>query len=68
VERDSHGDGKVLITSNAPDIELQGKAANIGFPSQPAGIEHFMKMLEQNAPRLGERQLNELRQALNKKQ
>jgi hypothetical protein len=61
-------DGKVLITSNAPDMKRQDKAANIGFPTEPAEIEHFMKMLSQNAPRLGERQVNELRQALGKKQ
>jgi len=38
------------------------------FPPEPAEIEHFMKMPSQNAPRLGEGQLNELRQALNKTQ
>ena len=36
-------DGNVLVTSNGKDGE------NIGFPSEPAGIEHFEHMLKSTA-------------------
>ena len=56
-------DGKTLITSNTPDRKRQGKAANIGFPSEETEIGHFMKMLSETAPRLAEGQRAEIRQA-----
>jgi RNA polymerase sigma factor (sigma-70 family) len=61
-------DGKTLITSNSPDRKRQGKAANIGFPSEAAEIEHFMNMLAQTAPRLTDQQRSEIRQSLLKKE
>jgi RNA polymerase sigma factor (sigma-70 family) len=57
-------DGMVLITSNAPALKRRGKAMNIGFPSSTEGIEHFVKMLEQTAPRLTKDQLAQVRKAL----
>jgi len=57
-------DGKPLITSNAPPAEPDDDETNIGFPSSPPGIEHFLRMLRQTAPRLTDDRLAALRQAL----
>ena len=50
-------DGKSLVTSDGPD-------GNIGFPSEPASIEHFMSMLSSTKQRMSEEQLDELRKDL----
>jgi protocatechuate 3,4-dioxygenase beta subunit len=60
------GDGKPLITSNAEEAEEYG-STNIGFPSSPTGIEHFLKMLKQTAPRLSAETLTILREGLARK-
>jgi RNA polymerase sigma factor (sigma-70 family) len=61
------GDGKVLITSNTTEAKRRGKPANIGFPSDEAGIAHFVKMLKETAPRMKAEELAEMRKALAKK-
>ena len=40
-------DGKVLATSNKPD-----DGSNIGFPSQPDEIDHFLHILRTTAQRM----------------
>jgi thiol-disulfide isomerase/thioredoxin len=60
-------DGKVLITSNAPASDARSGSSNIGFPSSPEGVEHFLTMLKQTAPRLTQEQRNALRKGLEKK-
>jgi thiol-disulfide isomerase/thioredoxin len=61
-------DGAELVTSNAPGLERQLGNNNIGFPSEPKAIEHFISMLRQTAPRLAAEKLEELRAALAKRQ
>jgi RNA polymerase sigma factor (sigma-70 family) len=58
------GDGKTLLTSNTPAMKREGKAANIGFPSEPPEIDHFVKLLSETAPRLSAAQLAAIRQSL----
>ena len=58
-------DAKMLITSNAaPDEEGPARNTNIGFPSSAQGVEHFLKMLKETAPRLAAGKLAELKAAL----
>jgi thiol-disulfide isomerase/thioredoxin len=57
-------DGKALVTSNAPEADPEEGPPNIGFPSTPEGIDHFLRMLRQTAPRLTEERLVALRQTL----
>jgi thiol-disulfide isomerase/thioredoxin len=58
-------DGKLLITSNAPaNKDEPAGNTNIGFPSEKEGIEHFVRMLRETAPRLPGAKLAELREAL----
>jgi thiol-disulfide isomerase/thioredoxin len=59
-------DGKVLITSNAPKEDSPSGSSNIGFPSSPEGIEHFLTMIKQTAPHLSQKQINALRKGLEK--
>ena len=47
----------VLATSDGPD-------GNIGFPSEPAGIDHFINMLESTMQRMSDEDLKTLRKAL----
>lgn len=61
-----NGDGKVLITSNALTEDPSSGSSNIGFPSSPEGIEHFLTMLKQTAPHLSQEQQNALRKGLEK--
>ncbi len=49
--------GKRLVTSDAPE-------GNIGFPSTPAGVEYFLKMLTTTAQRLSQEDQAILRKAL----
>jgi hypothetical protein len=51
------GEGEVLATSDGPD-------GNIGFPSEPAGIDHFMSMIKSTGQRISDKELGELRAAL----
>jgi hypothetical protein len=60
-------DGKARITSNAPGTRPDRDSTNIGFPSDPEAIEHFLNMLKQTAPHLSAEQLGELRKALSAK-
>ncbi|HEV7280491.1 MAG TPA: thioredoxin family protein [Pirellulaceae bacterium] len=54
-------DGKSLATSDGPD-------GNIGFPSEPVSIEHFMSMLSSTKQRMSDAQLEELRKDLEPKE
>lgn len=47
-------EGKPLATSDGPD-------GNIGFPSEPAGIDHFLSMLQSTSQRMSENDLATLR-------
>ena len=53
-------EGKSLATSDGPD-------GNIGFPSDEAGIKHFMTMLQTTKQRLTEEDLAALRNGLEKR-
>lgn len=57
-------DEKVLITSNALMVDERSGSSNIGFPSSPEGIDHFLTMLRKTAPRLSHEQRNALRKGL----
>jgi hypothetical protein len=52
-------DGKVLATSNKLD-----DGSNIGFPSEPDAIDHFMHMLKTTAQRMTADDLSRLKAAL----
>lgn len=58
--------GKPLTTSNAPKTDSRSDSSNIGFPSSQEGIEHFLTMLKQTAPRLTQEQRNALKHGLEK--
>jgi thiol-disulfide isomerase/thioredoxin len=58
--------GRPLVTSNAKESEEWG-STNIGFPSTKTGIDHFVTMLRQTAPRLSDQALASLRRELEKK-
>jgi hypothetical protein len=49
--------GNVIATSDGP-------TGNIGFPSSPEGIEHFLNMLRQSSIRLTEEDLAALKESL----
>ena len=51
-------DGKLLATSNGADGE------NVGFPSEKAGIDHFIDMLRKTRSRLSDADVARLRKAL----
>ena len=62
------GDGKALATTYAPDPEHPDKVTYLGYPSEPADVALFMKMLTLTAPRLSDRTRTDMQQALlNKK-
>ena len=50
-------DSKVLATSDASD-------GNIGFPSEPASIDHFLGMIKSTCQRISEEDLALLRKGL----
>ena len=50
-------DGKVLATSNKPDGD------NIGFPSEPDSVDHFLKMLKSTALRMTDEDFARLKKA-----
>ena len=52
-------DGKVLATSNKPD-----DGSNIGFPSEPDAIDHFLHMLKTTAKRMTADDFAKLQNAL----
>ena len=54
-------DGKVLATSN------DKSGANVGFPSEGPGIDHFIGMLKATALRLTDHEIASLRKALEKR-
>jgi hypothetical protein len=49
--------GKVLATSDGPD-------GNIGFPSDPPSIDHFLAMIKSTLQRISEQELATLRKGL----
>ena len=61
--------GQVLITSNAPaeEAEVENVNSNIGFPSSPEGIEHFLTILKQTAPKMTSEKREQLGHVLAKK-
>jgi hypothetical protein len=59
--------GKPLITSNVKGLDEEYRTSNIGFPLSEAGIEHFVTMLRQTAPRLSRQALASLRRELEKR-
>ena len=59
---------KVLTTSNLPKVNPQYGTSNMGFPTLPAEVEHFVGMLRKTAPKLAEEKLTEYKaELLNKK-
>ncbi len=54
-----NADGKVLATSNKPD-----DGRNIGFPSEPDAIDHFLHMLKTTAQRMTADDFAKLKNAL----
>ena len=60
-------DGKVLATSNLLKAKPVAGNTNIGFPTQPEEVEHFLGMLKAGAPNLGAEKLAQLRTELLKK-
>jgi thioredoxin-related protein len=50
--------GTPLATSDAP-------GGNIGYPGEPEGIDHFLKMVKGHGRRIDDRQLGQLRNSLN---
>lgn len=60
-------DGKPLITSTSAEGDGEDGPSNIGFPSSKVGIDHFMTMLRQTAPRLSDEGLAALRRKLEEK-
>ena len=54
-------DGRLMATSNGP------KGENIGYPSTPARIEHFLRMLRDTLQRMTEDDLRQLHDGLEKK-
>jgi hypothetical protein len=57
-------EGKMLISSSVPEEKRRGKPRNIGHPSSPADVEHFVKMIEQTAPGMPKAEIDKLRKAL----
>lgn len=51
------GQGNTLITSDGPD-------GNVGYPYEPAEIDHFLMMLKKTATRLSSDQLGQIETAL----
>jgi thiol-disulfide isomerase/thioredoxin len=59
--------GNVLGTSNVPTIRPQSGNTNMGFPTLPAEVEHFARLLKIGAPRLADEKLAEFKAELLKK-
>jgi thiol-disulfide isomerase/thioredoxin len=55
--------GKELITSNLEETSRRYGSSNVGYPGRRKGMDHFVKMLKQTAPRLTEDTLSQLRNA-----
>ncbi len=60
-------EGKPMATSNLPGEDESGTNSNIGFPSDPPGVDHFVGMLRRTAPGLAEGKLRAIREALREK-
>jgi thiol-disulfide isomerase/thioredoxin len=60
-------DAKVLCTSNVPEANPSSGNSNMGFPTLPNEVEHFVGMLKSTAPRLTEEKLAEYTAELLKK-
>ena len=58
------GEAKVLKTSNVPTAKSRSGSPNMGFPTMPTEIEHFVGMLKATAPRLADEKLVELKAEL----
>jgi thiol-disulfide isomerase/thioredoxin len=60
-------DAQVLCTSNVPGGNPRSGNSNMGFPTLPKEVEHFVGMLKTTAPRLAEEKLAEYKAELLKK-
>lgn len=60
-------DGKVVATSNLAKVNPVYGTSNIGFPTEPNEVEHFLGMLKAGAPTLQEEKLDLWRTELLKK-
>jgi hypothetical protein len=60
-------DGKVLASSNLPKVNPRYGTSNMGFPTLPPEVEHFVGMLKAGAPRLADERLAEYKAELLKK-
>jgi hypothetical protein len=60
-------EAKVLTTSNVPKDNPKYGSSNMGFPSLPAVVEHFVGMLRSTAPGLSAEKLAEYKAELIKK-
>ena len=61
------GSAKVLTTSNVPTTKPRPTSPNMGFPTMPNEVEHFVGMLRTSAPRLADEKLEGLKAELLKK-
>ena len=53
-------DGKEIVTSNKPASRPGQPAPNIGFPTDPSSIDHFLGMIKRTAPRMSDETLKQL--------
>lgn len=61
------GEAKVIATSNLPEVNPQYGTSNMGFPTLPPEVDHFIGMLKSTAPRLPAEKLAEYKAELLKK-
>jgi hypothetical protein len=64
---DPRADDKVLADCNSDVLRSKYGNGNIGFPSDPEGIDHFVSMIERTAPRVSRQTLDTLKADLSKK-
>lgn len=61
------GEAETLATSNLPEVNPQYGTSNMGFPTLPGEIDHFLGMLRTTAPGLADEQLDLFRKELSGK-
>jgi len=60
-------ESKILATSNLPEVNPKYGTSNMGFPTEPREVEHFIGLLRKTAPQLAPEKLAEYRAELLKK-
>lgn len=60
-------ESKVLATSNMPEVNPKYGTSNMGFPTEPPEVEHFVGLLQKTAPHLPADKLAEFKAELLKK-